>query len=285
LSRWSTAAEECEYSSSWSGSDSSFVSLSSSGCEGDSEYYMMVLGLFLTYEIVSIIGTAFLWMIFCRTASRKIQGKFINSVTFAPSSFFDTTPLGRLISRFSVDFYQMDFSLPVCIQFACNQFVSFISLVVIISLGDWWMCLLFIPLVIFYYWRQKRYRKAVIQIRRIEGLSRSPIYVSFDNTLSGLACIRAYRCVPRFRNDFRDTIDENARVFQSLFMTNQWFSQRLDWLGGVTQGLVILSLILAKFTGNLDIGFTALAIANMSSITGTLAGLSKRTAETEQAVC
>lgn len=124
----------------------------------------------------------------------------------------------------------------------------------------------------------------MIQVRRMEGVTRSPIYVHYDNTLSGLASIRAYKCTSRFEDEFMVCIDENARMFQSIFLLTQWYAERLDWLGSLTQGVTVASLMAGKYLTSLDVGLASLAVSNMAQITQALSGISRNVAEVEQSL-
>ena len=124
----------------------------------------------------------------------------------------------------------------------------------------------------------------MIQVRRMEGVTRSPIYVHYDNTLSGLASIRAYKCTSRFEDEFMACIDENARMFQSIFLLTQWYAERLDWLGSLTQGVTVASLMAGKYLTSLDVGLASLAVSNMAQITQALSGISRNVAEVEQSL-
>ena len=159
-------------------------------------------------------------------------------------------------------------------------FVFFGIILVLVSLTS----SLLLHAVIIYFIRQTRYRKTVIQVRRMEGVTRSPIYVHYDNTLTGLMSIRAYKVVPRFEQEFREDIDENARVFQSIFLLTQWYAERLDWLGSITQGVTVSSLMAGKYLTALNIGLASLAVSNMAQITQALAGVSRNVAEVEQSL-
>lgn len=118
----------------------------------------------------------------------------------------------------------------------------------------------------------------------MEGVTRSPIYVHYDNTLSGLASIRAYKCTSRFEDEFMVCIDENARMFQSIFLLTQWYAERLDWLGSLTQGVTVASLMAGKYLTSLDVGLASLAVSNMAQITQALSGISRNVAEVEQSL-
>jgi ABC-type multidrug transport system fused ATPase/permease subunit len=244
--------------------------------------FIVVQGALVLYEIIAVSGTSLLWIAKGRKSSRGLHSQLLRSICAAPTWFFDTTPLGRLISRFSRDVNIADVRVPNVMEMTMTSFTNMLVVVVAVCLGDWWMVIPFAPIGVIYFLLQKRYRRAAIEIRRLEGTSRSPIYVHFDNTLSGLISIRAYDCSQRFRHYFAAKINENGRVFFNLILCQQWFALRLDWLGAFAQLAAMLSLLCGRYLSTIDPGLAALALSNMSLITQTLGNCSKNTAEAEQ---
>ena len=51
------------------------------------------------------------------------------------------------------------------------------------------------------------------QLRRMECVTRSPIYVLFSETLSGAASIRAYGATQRFLEESKESVDNNQVFF------------------------------------------------------------------------
>lgn len=231
LSRWSTAITPAS-------SSSSPISLSSEQDIVDSGPYMTIQGILVLYEIVAISGTSLTWLGNGKRASRRLHSSLLGAICGAPTTFFDKTPLGRLVSRFSKDIRTVDQRLPNHMEMWMGAMTNMFSVLTVVCLADWWTIIPIVPIAGLYWYMQRAYRRAVIEVRRLEGTSRSPIYIHFDNTLSGLVCIRAYRCARRFRTEFASKLDENGRITYSLFLCQQWFSQRLEWIGAVTQSCV-----------------------------------------------
>eukprot|EP00727_Mastigamoeba_balamuthi_P001146 m51a1_g11028 putative multidrug resistance-associated protein 5-like (1011) ;mRNA; f:416046-422054 len=181
--------------------------------------------------------------------------------------YANRTPLGRLISRFSRDTGLVDARLPNQMEQYMGQTANLFVILTTICMGTWWMALVLAPVVVLYYWIQRYYRHSGIEVQRLEGLSRTPVFVHFDNTLSGLACIRACRCAQRFEHKFWSVVNENARAAYTLVVCKMWFSQRLDWVGALIQLLALSCLVVNRQVGTLNAGLVGLSLANMASIT------------------
>ncbi|XP_043959115.1 ATP-binding cassette sub-family C member 3 isoform X4 [Gambusia affinis] len=67
-------------------------------------------------------------------AAKKLHANLLNNKLHTPQSFFDTTPIGRIINRFSKDIYVIDEALPsTVLMFLGTFFVSLSTMIVIIS--------------------------------------------------------------------------------------------------------------------------------------------------------
>jgi len=66
-------------------------------------------------ETVVLLGCNVLFYRGTALASTNLHGAAMHRILRSPSSFFDTTPIGRIISRFSQDIYVIDSNLPICL--------------------------------------------------------------------------------------------------------------------------------------------------------------------------
>ncbi len=85
-----------------------------------------------------------------------------------------------------------------------------------------------------------------MEIKRLDGLTRSPVYVCLTNTISGLATIRANRSENKFYDQFTMHLDNNTRATAAFINTTRWFGSRLDWIAAVYVFITIFSCILLK---------------------------------------
>lgn len=105
----------------------------------------------------------------------------------------DTTPLGRILNRFSKDVDVIDNVLPMSMRFWIMMFFNAIAVVIVISYSTPQFLYVVAPLAIIYYVIQKFYVATSRQLKRIESVTRSPIYTHFSETITGQSTIRAYR--------------------------------------------------------------------------------------------
>merc|ERR1712166_246980 len=111
-------------------------------------------------------------------ASKSIHESLIRSIMKAPMSFFDTTPLGRVLNRFSADIEVIDNELGALIAITAATKGTFAPIA--------------IPIVLVYYYISKYYRKTSTELKRLESVSKSPIFALFSEALTGASTIRAY---------------------------------------------------------------------------------------------
>jgi len=208
-------------------------------------FYLGIYGAMAVSLGIITFARSFLLARFGVRASNSLHTNLLRSVLNAPMSFFDTTPTGRIISRFSKDMYAID-------QELADQLDFFLmcSINVVVSLGTIvfvtpWFGVVVLPLMIVYIHLLNYFREVSRETKRLESISRSPVYAHFSETLGGLATIRAYGESRRFINDFELKIDGNTRANYCNKTADRWLSVRLELIGSTIAGLsaVFASLV------------------------------------------
>lgn len=116
----------------------------------------------------------------CLSAAKKIHNSMLNNVFAAPMSFFDTTPLGRLVNRFTKDIDTADFGINMSVRgVVVYNFRALVSFT-LISIETPWFLIALIPIVIIYLIIQTYYISTSRQLKRLESTTRSPIYSHFQ---------------------------------------------------------------------------------------------------------
>jgi len=128
----------------------------------------------------------------CLRAARDLHDKLLINVFRLPMSFYDTTPLGRILNRFSKDVNTIDSVLPMSMRFWIMMFFNSAAVIIVISYSTPIFLSLVLPLGIVYYVIQRFYVATSRQLKRIESVTRSPIYTHFSETITGQSTIRAY---------------------------------------------------------------------------------------------
>ena len=196
-------------------------------------------------------------------ASRSIHNKLLHNVMRSPMSFFETTPLGRILNRFSKDIYVIDETIPRSLRSFIFVFMSVVSTLIVISVATPYFLIVIIPLLILYLVVQRIYVSTSRQLKRLESVSRSPIYSHFQETLNGVATIRAYRKQEEFTADNASKVDYNQEAYYPGLCANRWLAIRLEFVGNV----IVLSAALFAVLASIYPQFS-------TAVTPGLAGLS-----------
>lgn len=146
----------------------------------------------MCHTAITLLATSVLFAIGCLQAARDLHNKLLHNAMRLPMSFFDTTPLGRILNRFSKDVDVIDNVLPMTMRFWMMMFFNTVGVLVTISYSTPIFLAVILPLGVFYYFIQKFYVATSRQLKRIESVTRSPIYTHFSETITGQSTIRAY---------------------------------------------------------------------------------------------
>ncbi|CAG2107605.1 unnamed protein product [Medioppia subpectinata] len=205
----------------------------------------------------------------CLNGSKILHNEMLVRMMRAPVSHFDTTPVGRILNRFSKDVDISDTVLGMSIRNAMTRLFACIVSFAIIGYETPYVLLVIFPLGFVYYIIQQYYISTSRQLRRIESNARSPVIGHFTETLSGISSIRAYDMSKYFINEFSLLVDTHHNTTYESTAANRWLAIRLEFLGycivfidalfvvltrdSVTPGMAGLTLTYAmKITFNLN---------------------------------
>lgn len=240
-------------------------------------YFLLGIG----YSLSSLIQNVYLW-IFCSIhGSKKIHQDMADSVLRAPMTFFETTPIGRILNRFSNDIYKVDEIIGrVFNMFFSNSIKVFLTIVVI-SFSTWQFVFLIFPLAFLYFYYQQYYLRTSRELKRLDSVSRSPIFANFQESLIGVATIRAYGKEERFKHLNQARVDKNMRAYNPTINSNRWLAVRLEFLGSIIiLGAAGLSILTLK-SGHLSAGIVGLSVSYALQITQSLNWIIRMSVEVE----
>ncbi|XP_074640753.1 ATP-binding cassette sub-family C member 10-like [Tubulanus polymorphus] len=245
-------------------------------------FYLTVYGILAGSNTVFTFIRAFLFAYGGIVAAKIIHSKLLMSILKAPMKFFDTTPLGRIINRFSTDVYGIDDSLPFMLNILLAQTYGLLGTVVITCYGLPWFLILLVPLGALYYIIQRYYRHTSREMKRLTSVSLSPVYAHFSETVNGLSTIRAFRQNKRFQVKNLLNLDRNQRARYSGLLADQWFGMCLQLIGvAMVTGVAVIAMLEHHFH-SVDPGLVGLAISYALTITGLLSGVVTFFSETEK---
>jgi ATP-binding cassette subfamily C (CFTR/MRP) protein 1 len=212
-------------------------------------------------------------------AARYFHSRMLSRVLRAPMSFFDTTPLGRVINRFSKDQYSIDETVPRTLGMFLAMLLSVVGTVLVISMVTPFFLVPALPLAWLYRRVQSYYLASTRELQRLDSITKSPIFSHFSETLAGAQTIRAYRLEERFRAENARRLDHNQKAYFCVNVANRWLGVRLESIG--TTVVFFASLFVVLEREHLDPGLAGLSIAYALSFTGTLNWLVRMSTEME----
>ena len=163
-------------------------------------------------------------------ASRSLHNKMAWSVLRAKIEFFDTNPLGRILNRFSADVGITDDLLPFTLfDFLVGFFFILGGIATTISVLPF-TTIAFFPLLAYFFYLRRVFLSSSREIKRLDGISRSPIHDMLSESLNGIATIRTNSAVEYFQSKFEGAHDTNIRAYFSFISIARWLGFRLDFI-------------------------------------------------------
>uniref|UniRef100_A0A674HAA1 ATP binding cassette subfamily C member 3 n=2 Tax=Taeniopygia guttata TaxID=59729 RepID=A0A674HAA1_TAEGU len=212
-------------------------------------------------------------------AARTLHAALLENKFHTPQSFYDTTPTGRIINRFSKDIYIIDEVIPPTILMFLGTFFTSLSTMIVIIASTPLFAVVIIPLAILYFFVQRFYVATSRQLKRLESVSRSPIYSHFSETVSGASVIRAYRRVKAFVDISDSKVDENQKSYYPGIVSNRWLGIRVEFVGNC---IVLFAALFAVIGRNsLNAGLVGLSVSYALQVTLSLNWMVRMTSDLE----
>ena len=142
--------------------------------------------------------------------------------------FFESTPIGRIINRFSKDIEAVETIIPYAYKMLLRMGFSVIVTIITISIQTPIFLVPMVPISVIYIFVQRYFVASMRQLRRLNSVSKSPIFSHFGETLTGVSTIRAYNVQDRFIKSMEKKIDENLIYFYPDNVSNRWLAVRLE---------------------------------------------------------
>jgi ATP-binding cassette subfamily C (CFTR/MRP) protein 1 len=226
---------------------------------GEGNFYLLVYACLFVANAIFTYGRSLIFYYFAMRACRQLHAGMLSKVLRLPMSFFDVTPSGRIINRFSKDTEVLDATLPMVLIQMTGCLFNIVTTFVIISVASQWFIIALVPIFFAYFAIQRYYIPTCAELQRIESISRSPIYSDLAEAVAGVSTIRAYRAGAHFIFESDTQIHANGRAWVSQRLAAEWLNVRLRFLGtavstlaaflviagGVRPGLAGLTLVYA----------------------------------------
>uniref|UniRef100_A0A0G4HGP6 ABC transporter domain-containing protein n=1 Tax=Chromera velia CCMP2878 TaxID=1169474 RepID=A0A0G4HGP6_9ALVE len=280
-----------------SDSSSSVFSFSSTGGLFELEGRWLFLALYVCLGLFNSLVTlarAFLFAWGGVRAARRLHDGMLRAVLGAPQMWFTKTPAGRILNRFTADVWSLDDSLPFMLNIALAQSVGLLGTLAVLAVSSPWVLLGIPPLGCLHFFVQRYFRWSSRELKRLESVTKSPIFINFSETAEGRLTIRAFG-----REDFLlvrqfDSLTDSQTAAFAAAAAGCWLSLRLELIGTclttLTAGVALIQSAIAVFgspdssasSASPKAGLVGLSIGYALPLVGTLNGLIQYVIETEK---
>ncbi|CAF0703154.1 unnamed protein product [Brachionus calyciflorus] len=210
--------------------------------------YCILIG---SAAFTGILRVSLFYLLSARAAI-SMHHEMFNKVLKTPMRFFDTNPLGRIMNRFSKDIGFIDDLIPQTVGDFMIVLMMVLGSVFVSLILNYWIIIPTIPLTFLFLYVRKYFLATSMEIKRIEGIVRSPIYVHVNNTLSGMTIIRAANMEETLNEEFYVHTDYHTRANAAFIYVNRWLGVRLDWVATIFTYIAVFSCIFLKRYDFLD---------------------------------
>ncbi|KAF9142619.1 hypothetical protein BGX30_002598, partial [Mortierella sp. GBA39] len=198
-------------------------------------YYLTVYGFMILIYVILDVFVNYVSQVVCGIkAARTLHDALLTRILRLPMSFFDTTPQGRIVNRFSSDVGAIDSQLPE----NYNDMIGFIfhitGTLLIIGYATPMFLVTVPPLAFMFFLVQDYYIRSANSLRRLISISKSPLYQHFSETISGVTTIRVMKGLVQQFVAQNEAHTDLATIRQYVFLTiNRWLQVRVEILGGI----------------------------------------------------
>ncbi|KAI0251186.1 multidrug resistance-associated ABC transporter [Lactifluus subvellereus] len=246
---------------------------------------MFYIEMYAAITGVGLILTTVRWYILYTGsihASTVLYKKLLETVLFANIRFHDTVSRGRLLNRFGKDFEGIDSSLSDNFGRTIVGSLSVITTAITISIVGGPQFFLFFFLIGSLYWNvSKIYGQTSRDMRRLDSVTRSPLYSIYGETISGVTILRAFGASSKFLRDMLRCVDTNTSPYYWMWGVNRWLSIRFNLLSSVIVGLAAFASIL---TPTIDAALAGFILAFASTVTNDILFMVRRFVSLEQSM-
>ncbi|XP_073800858.1 multidrug resistance-associated protein 1 isoform X3 [Danio rerio] len=212
-------------------------------------------------------------------ASRYLHQTMLYNVLRSPMSFFERTPSGNLVNRFAKETDTIDSVIPSIIKMFMGSMFNVLGSCAVILIATPLVAIIIPPLGLLYFFVQRFYVASSRQMKRLESVSRSPVYTHFNETLLGTSVIRAFGEQQRFIKESDGRVDHNQKAYFPSIVANRWLAVRLEFVGNCIVTFAALFAVMAR--NNLSPGIMGLSISYALQVTASLNWLVRMSSELE----
>ncbi|XP_032678093.1 probable multidrug resistance-associated protein lethal(2)03659 isoform X2 [Odontomachus brunneus] len=235
----------------------------------------------LTIVITLVRSFSFFWA--CMRASKRLHDNMFRCISRATMRFFNTNTSGRILNRFSKDMGAVDEMLPIALIDCIQIGLALLGIIIVVAIASPWLMIPTVIIGVIFYYLRVIYLATSRSVKRLEGITRSPVFAHLSATLQGLPTIRAFGAAEILTKEFDRHQDLHSSAWYIFIASSRAFGFWLDIFCVIYIALVTLSFLVLDNDGpgSMDGGRVGLAITQSIGLTGMFQWGMRQSAELE----
>lgn len=208
--------------------------------------------IFLVLELLSLVYLS-------NTASLNLHIKGFKNILFTPMSFLDTTPVGRILNRFSRDTEVLDNEIGNFMRLFTYSFSLIIGIIILCIIYMPWFAIAVPILLILFLVVVSFYQASSREVKRIESVQRSFIYSKFTEILNGMQTLKIYDREDFFCNQLNILIDRTNEAYFISIANQRWIGVHITSIGSVF--VLLIALLCVNSIFDIDAASTGVVLS------------------------
>ncbi|KAI5953784.1 hypothetical protein KGF57_003993 [Candida theae] len=236
---------------------------------GRSDHFYVAIYVMFAVLTVIFTGIEFSMLAYMQDCSaNKLNLKAVEKILHAPMSFMDTTPLGRILNRFTKDTDSLDNEIGEQMRLFVFPMALIIGIIVLCSCYLPYFAIAIPFLGFAFVFLANFYQGSSREIKRLEATQRSLVYNNFNESLTGMETIKSFKAEDDFmkKNDYY--INRMNEAYYLSIATQRWLCVHLDIITSSVALIVCMLCITGQF--NISASSTGLLLNYVLQLVGVL---------------
>lgn len=273
LAQWAQDSEDAEIN------NNAAAAANSTSFSSASDETSTLSILFATFLVVLVVRSL-VYMHLAVSSSRQLHNRAFVGMIGTALRFFDTQPVGRILNRFSKDLDYIDDLMPDTGMDTLQLGLQCLAVCIIVCFVDPFIILAVLPAILLFVAIRWLYLQTSREVKRIEGIARSPLYAHLGMTVDGLIIVRSFPgAAARSLARFAQLHDVHTMAWLTYVATGRWLGQRLDLIVAMLAVIAAFSAVAQR--DKIGAGVAGLSLAYTTQLAGIFQWTLRQSAELE----